>query len=120
MPRGVLDVARGDRARARVATGDLARSIIAAFACATLAFAGGCALAHAEVARGHPVAFALFPTFGVAYLAACVPLAVAYTNPEDVRADLNACRPRDYAWLFRRTWGAFKDAEDGKVGGKDL
>ena len=113
MPRGVLDVAR-------VATGDLARSIIAAFACATLAFAGGCALAHAEVARGHPVAFALFPTFGVAYLAACVPLAVAYTNPEDVRADLNACRPRDYAWLFRRTWGAFKDAEDGKVRGKDL
>ena len=53
-------------------------------------------------------------------LAACVPLAVAYTNPEDVRADLNACRPRDYAWLFRRTWGAFKDAEDGKVRGKDL
>jgi len=119
MPRGVLDVARG-RARARVATGDLARSIVAAFACATLAFAVGCALAHAEVARGRHVAFALFPTLGVAYLAACVPLAVAYTNPEDVRAGLNALRPSDYAWLFRRTWGAFRDAEDGKVRGKDL
>jgi len=120
MPRGVLDVARGDRARAPLATGALARSIYVAFACATLVFAAGCAFAHAHVSRGHPLAFALFPTLGVAYLAACVPLAVAYTNPDDVRADARATRPRDYAWLFRRTWGAFRDADDGKVRGKDL
>ena len=61
----------------------------------------------------------LYPITGATYLFLVMPLATCFAFPEDLPANVNPLKPKDYAFLIKKTWFAMK-RNNFKVEGKDL
>ena len=61
----------------------------------------------------------LYPITGATYLFLVMPLATCFAFPEDLPATVNPLKPKDYAFLIKKTWFAMK-RNNLKVEGKDL
>jgi hypothetical protein len=61
----------------------------------------------------------LYPISGATYLFLVMPLATCFAFPEDLPATVNPLKPKDYAFLIKKTWFAMK-RNNFKVEGKDL
>ncbi|CAL6344260.1 unnamed protein product [Bathycoccus prasinos] len=61
----------------------------------------------------------LFPFTGAMYLFLVMPLATCFAFPQDLPSNVNPLKPKDYAFLVKKTWFAMK-RNNFKVEGKDL
>lgn len=61
----------------------------------------------------------LYPFTGAMYLFLVMPLATCFAFPQDLPSNVNPLKPKDYAFLLKKTWFAMK-RNNFKVEGKDL
>ena len=61
----------------------------------------------------------LYPFTGAMYLFLVMPLATCFAFPQDLPSNVNPLKPKDYAFLIKKTWFAMK-RNNFKVEGKDL
>jgi len=61
----------------------------------------------------------LYPFTGAMYLFLVMPLATCFAFPQDLPSNVNPLKPKDYAFLVKKTWFAMK-RNNLKVEGKDL
>ncbi|CAL6335527.1 unnamed protein product [Bathycoccus prasinos] len=61
----------------------------------------------------------LYPFTGAMYLFLVMPLATCFAFPQDLPSNVNPLKPKDYAFLVKKTWFAMK-RNNFKVEGKDL